>query len=77
MLPVLLFFFSKTTVRKSNKSILLTPFFVKLPRTQKFKKKFFTELKLKVSQPFPSPGDLPNPGIKPGSLALQADSFTD
>ena len=26
-------------------------------------------------QPFPSPGDLPNPGIKPGSLALQADSL--
>ena len=25
-------------------------------------------------QPFPSPGDLPNPGIKPRSLALQADS---
>ena len=24
--------------------------------------------------PFPSPGDLPNPGIKPGSSALQADS---
>ena len=24
--------------------------------------------------PFPSPGDLPNPGIQPGSLALQADS---
>ena len=24
--------------------------------------------------PFPPPGDLPNPGIKPGSLALQADS---
>ena len=23
--------------------------------------------------PFPSPGDLPDPGIKPGSLALQAD----
>ena len=22
----------------------------------------------------PSPGDLPNPGIEPGSLALQADS---
>ena len=22
---------------------------------------------------FPSPGDLPNPGIKPGSPALQAD----
>ena len=26
--------------------------------------------------PFPSPGDLPNPGIKPRSLALQADFFT-
>ena len=25
--------------------------------------------------PFPSPGDLPNPGIKSGSLALQADSL--
>ena len=26
--------------------------------------------------PFPSPGDLPNPGIKPGSLALEADALT-
>ena len=25
--------------------------------------------------PFPSPGDLPNPGIKPGSPALQAESL--
>ena len=25
--------------------------------------------------PFPSPGNLPNPGIKPGSLALQVDSL--
>ena len=25
--------------------------------------------------PFPSPGDLPNPGIKPRSLTLQADSL--
>ena len=25
--------------------------------------------------PFPSPGDLPNPGIEPGSPALWADSF--
>jgi len=25
--------------------------------------------------PFPPPGDLPNPGIKPKSLALQADSL--
>ena len=25
--------------------------------------------------PFPSPGDLPNPGIEPASPALQADSL--
>ena len=25
--------------------------------------------------PFPSPGNFPNPGIKPGSPALQADSL--
>ena len=25
--------------------------------------------------PFPSPGDLPDPGIEPGSPALQADSL--
>ena len=25
--------------------------------------------------PFPSPGDLPNPGIEPGSPVLQADSL--
>ena len=26
--------------------------------------------------PFPSPGDLPHPGIEPGSLSLQADALT-
>ena len=25
--------------------------------------------------PFPSPGDLPNPGVEPGSPALQADTL--
>ena len=25
--------------------------------------------------PFPSPGDLPNPGFEPGSPALQADAL--
>ena len=30
-----------------------------------------------VGLPFPSPGDLPNPGIEPGSPVLQADSLTD
>ena len=26
--------------------------------------------------PFPSPGDLPNPGIEPGSPTLEADTLT-
>ena len=26
--------------------------------------------------PFPSPGDIPDPGIEPGSPALQADALT-
>ena len=26
--------------------------------------------------PFPSPGDLPNPGVEPGSPALEADALT-
>ena len=26
--------------------------------------------------PFPSPGDLPDPGIEPASLALQADALS-
>ena len=28
-----------------------------------------------IGLPFPSPGDCPNPGIEPGSPALQADSL--
>ena len=35
----------------------------------KKKKKYWSGL------PFPSPGDLPNPGIEPGSPALQADAL--
>ena len=29
-----------------------------------------------IGLPFPSPGDLPNPGIKPQSPALQVDSLS-
>ena len=28
-----------------------------------------------IGEPFPSPGDLPNPGIEPRSPTLQADSL--
>ena len=29
-----------------------------------------------IGLPFPSPGDLPNPGIEPGSPTLEADALT-
>ena len=35
----------------------------------------FSRQKYWSGLPFPSPGDLPNPGIKPGSPALQAASL--
>ena len=43
---------------------LLTPLFMDFSR-----KEYWSGL------PLPSPGDLPNPGTEPGSLALQADSL--
>ena len=40
---------------------------------------FFTDLKQKkftiYVETFPSPEDIPNPGIEPGSPALQADAL--
>ena len=33
------------------------------------------QARILVEQPFPSPADLPNPGIEPRSPALQADSL--
>ena len=35
----------------------------------------FSSLFYWSGQPFPSPGDLPNPGIEPRSSALQVDSL--
>ena len=35
----------------------------------------FTKSEYRSGQPFPSPGDLPDPGIKPVSPALQVDSL--
>ena len=41
-----------------------------VPLSMEFsRQEFWSEL------PFPSPGDLPNPGIEPGSPTLQADSL--
>ena len=36
----------------------------------------FSRQKYWSGLPFPSPGDLPDPGIKPGSPALQVDVLT-
>ena len=36
----------------------------------------FSRLEYWGGLPFPSLGDLPNPGIEPRSLSLQADAFT-
>ena len=35
----------------------------------------FSRQEYRSGLPFPSPGNLPNPGIEPGSPALQADSL--
>ena len=35
----------------------------------------FPRQEYSIGLPFPSPGDSPNPGIEPGSPALQADSL--
>ena len=36
----------------------------------------FSRQKYRIGLPFPSPGDLPHPGIEPRSPALQADALT-
>ena len=35
----------------------------------------FSRKEYQSGLPFPSPGDLPDPGIEPGSPALQADTL--
>ena len=36
----------------------------------------FSRQELQIGLPFPSPGDLPNPGIEPRSPVLQAGSVS-
>ena len=58
-------------VAKSSPT-LATPWTVacQVPLSLEFsRQEYWSEL------PFPSPGDLPNPGVKPRSPALQADSL--
>ena len=56
----------------SRVQLFVTPWTVahQIPLSMEFsKQQYWSRL------PFPSPGDLPNPEIEPGSPTLQADSF--
>ena len=68
--PVL---YSKEVKSLSRVQLFATPWTVALqaPRSMRFSRQENWS-----GLPFPSPGDLPNPGIKPGSLALQADALS-
>ena len=59
---------------KSLSRVLLfgTPWTVAYQATQSME---FSSQEYWSGLPFPSPGDLPNPGIEPGSPALQADAL--
>ena len=53
-----------------SESIFFPTFFCQVPLSIEFSKQ-----ECWTGQPFPPPGDFPYPGIKPGSLALKADSL--
>ena len=57
----------------SHVQLFATPWTVtyNIPPSMEFsRQEYWSEL------PFPSPGNLPDPGIEPGSPVLQADTFT-
>ena len=54
----------------SQAQLFATPWTVAHPLSMGFSRQEYWS-----GMPFPSPGDLPNPGIKPSSPALQADSL--
>ena len=56
----------------SHVRLFVTPWTVayQAPQSMEFSKQEYWS-----GLPFPSPGDLPNPGIKPGSPSLQADAL--
>ena len=53
----------------SHVQLFATPWTIPPPSMGFFRQDYWSGL------PFPSPGDLPNSGIEPGSPALQADSL--
>ena len=57
----------------SRARLFATPWIV---ADQTFKSMGFSRQEYWSGLPFPYPGDLPNPGIEPGSPALEADALT-
>ena len=57
----------------SHVRLLVTPWTVvyEVPPSMEFSRQEYWS-----GLPFPSPGDLPDPGIEPGSPTLQVDGFT-
>ena len=78
--PVILYGCESWTIKKAVVVSILSLSHVRLfvtPRTvahQAPPSMGFSRQEYWSGLPFPSPGDLPDPGIKPGSTALQADA---
>ena len=66
-------YFSKVKVKSlSRVQLFVTPWTVAYQAPQSME---FSQQEYWNGLPFPSPGDLPNPGIEPRSPALQADAL--
>ena len=61
----------KVLVTQSCPRLFATLWTCEAPLSMKFSRQEYWS-----GLPFPSPGDLPNPGIEPGSPALQADALS-
>ena len=71
---ILYMYNSVCKTRVSHVQLSVTPWIVarQAPLSMEFSRQDYWS-----GLPFPSPGDLPDPGIEPGSPALQADSLPD
>ena len=60
----------KKKIKTSGYSVMYNSLQPHAPLTLEFSRQEYWN-----GQPFPSPGDLPNPGVEPGSPELQVDSL--
>ena len=69
--PVVIYACENWTIKKSESEVTQSCLTLCNPMTMGFsRQEYWTGL------PFPSPGDLPDPGIEPGSPALEANGLT-